>query len=94
MKKQCECPTPKPWADAKGKTTNVCETCGGVVSGNPAGDERAEGSLIIAVQRAIQEVPSHSQGERERFTRFLAESIGEDIRHKFLTWRGNRAERR
>lgn len=87
----CECETPKPWANRKGETTNRCETCGGVIA-NPS-DRRTEGSLIISVQKALRDLPVHSQDELDRFVDYMAQTVSEKFRSAFLTWRGNRAER-
>lgn len=52
------------------------------------------GRLFIVIDGAINNLKFDSDEERERFTKHLADTAYENTRHRLLTWRGNRAERK
>jgi hypothetical protein len=61
-RKDCKCNTPTPWEDAKGRKTNMCKECGGLIP-EAKPHWRDKGSTFIKMEAAVAklELPPEEQ---------------------------------
>jgi hypothetical protein len=87
--KACECLSPKPWKNAKGKKSNVCKECEGKIPTYPTLSNDI-GRATIALDGALRKADFRDEADRHAFIDYLIKGMDENLRQRLLTWRANR----